>query len=402
MEYTLSKQIKEDKKISIAIMSSFAILTIQYFMLIFFDLIGTSTGEMVQLISKGIVGLFYLVALPIVLKRNWFKFIGIYFIAMFIFIFNYSVFNENWIYLKSVIFPLFFTGLPSLIYAYSISDLDVLMEIMKKVANIVFAVGTLIAIATFTGFKSVGAYSMSLSYYMLLPSIIYMNEFLNSMSVKKFITLTISLIVILALGSRGAIMCIGIFTILKLLPKLKTLTYKKIMLYLILFSIIILGIIFFKDIIEYIYNFLFRYGIKSRTLRLFMSDITYSSGRDSIYTDILQEIYNNPLLGFGLAGDRRLLTGRNAYVHNIIIEILGNFGIIIGMIVNVFLILLLGKSLLQKGKRNYTMIIIWISIGFVHLMISSSYLIDFKFWILLGLLFKNINYNNIKRKQGLN
>jgi hypothetical protein len=32
------------------------------------------------------------------------------------------------------------------------------------------------------------------------------------------------------------------------------------------------------------------------------------------------------------------------------------------------------------------MTIIWISLGFVHLMVSSSYIVDMKFWIMVGLL----------------
>ncbi len=63
---------------------------------------------------------------------------------------------------------------------------------------------------------------MSLSYYMLLPTIIYMNEFLDRISIKSGLVLAMSLLVILALGSRGgAIMCIGIFTILKLIKQIK-------------------------------------------------------------------------------------------------------------------------------------------------------------------------------------
>ncbi|MBU5427910.1 O-antigen ligase family protein [Tissierella pigra] len=392
MERTIDQNMLEDKKICIAIMSSFSILTIQYLILVYFNLIDTSIGQMIQLISKGLVGSFYLLALPSVLKRNKIKFIGIYFLAVFVFTFNYVFFNENWIYLKSIIFPLFFTGLPSFIYAYSIKDWDMLIKIMKKTSNIVFVVGTFIGILVFTGNALIGAYSMSLSYYMLLPTIMYMNEFLDKVSLKGGVILGVSLLVILALGSRGAIMCIGVFAILKLVRKIKKLTYTKVLIYLIILSIMIMGLVFLNEILEYIYNFLLNFGIRSRSIELFLRDDMYLSGRDKLYEYVIEEIFNNPFLGIGLTGDRFILDG--GYAHNIFIEILANFGLVIGTIIIITILYIVVKSLFIKDIKKYNMVIVWLSIGFVHLFVSSSYLIDFKFWILLGLSLKVVFTKN--------
>ena len=90
----------------------------------------------------------------------------------------------------------------------------------------------------------------------------------------------------------------------------------------------------------------------------------------------------------------------NGYTHNILLEIIGNFGIIIGSILIILLIFLIVRSLLSKEKKYTNLIIIWLSLGFFHLMVSGSYLTDIKFWILLGLLFnksRDLNYNNKQR-----
>jgi len=113
----------------------------------------------------------------------------------------------------------------------------------------------------------------------------------------------------------------------------------------------------------------------------------YLSGRDRIYKYIFKEILNAPFLGLGLAADRRILT-ENAYTHNIFIEILLNFGLFIGGFINILLLYLTVKSIFIKDVKKYSMIIIWMSIGFVHFLVSSSYLIDFRFWIFLGLCLK--------------
>lgn len=388
----LGHNISEDRKISIAVMSSFVILIIQYSILYYFNLANTPIGRNIQILSKGIVGIFYLIALPTVLKRNKTKFIGIYITAFLIFLFNSLLFKDNLIYLKSLIFPFFFTCLPSFIYAYSIDDWNELKEVMLKTSNIVFIIGFIIGIMVFFGQMHIGSYSMSLSYYMLLPTVVYINEITEKKSLKSGLVILVSLFIILALGSRGAIMCIGVFVILKFIGILKGITYNKIRLLLVISSIVFIGFIFLDEIFEYIYNLLLRFGIDSRNIRLFLQDGIHWSGRDEIYSKILKEIFRNPIIGVGLAGDRLILGGR--YVHNIFLEILTNFGLVIGIPLIISILYLQVKSLFIKDIEKYNIIIIWISIGFLHLLVSSSYLTNFKFWIYLGLSLKYLTSKN--------
>ena len=71
---------QDDKKISIALMSYFVVLTIQYLILIYFNLIETNTGSYIQLLSKSLVGLTFIYALPAVLRRSKIKFLIVYFV----------------------------------------------------------------------------------------------------------------------------------------------------------------------------------------------------------------------------------------------------------------------------------------------------------------------------------
>lgn len=381
----------DDKKISIALMASFVILTIQYLILIYFDLLGTSGATRVQLISKILVGILFLYALPAVLRRSKLKFIGTYFIAIFIFIINYLIFPENQVYLGEIIFPFFFMCLPAFVYSMSINDWNVLKQIMKKASFIVFVFGTILGILIFSGTASAGTYSMSLSYYMLLPVIIYLNELLDKFSLRALLFVFISLMVILALGSRGAILCILVFVFLKLLRPSNKLNYKKVFLYIVSSGSALLIFLNLKNIFEYLYNFLFNFGIESRSIRLFLREDVHLSGRDRLYDDVNHETISNPFIGIGIGGDRRVIGG---YVHNLFLEILANFGIILGTFLIITLILLIFKSLLVKDREKYNMIIIWLSLGFVHLMVSGSYITDIKFWILMGLITNSLIYKN--------
>src|SRR5690606_12959855 len=128
-------------KISLSLIASTIILTIQYFLLIYFNLIGSATASGVQLISKVVVGIFFLYSFPIVFNRSKKKIIIIYFIAVLVFVIHYLIFPENRIYLNRLIFPIFFMNLPALIYSMSIYKVDIFKEVIKKASYIVFIFG---------------------------------------------------------------------------------------------------------------------------------------------------------------------------------------------------------------------------------------------------------------------
>lgn len=215
----------EDKKISIAIMSPFAILVIQYFILIVFNLTGTSLGETVQLISKVLVGVFFLLAFPSVLRRSKLKLTGIYFFAIFIFLLYFLIFPENREYLRGLVFPVFFISLPAFVYSLSIYDLLTFKETMKKTGYIVFSLGVLLSMFVILGKATIEIYSMPLSYYILMPTIIFLDQLMEKYTLNSLILSSISLLIILSFGSRGALLCI--FILLKLLRPGVSKTHKR-------------------------------------------------------------------------------------------------------------------------------------------------------------------------------
>lgn len=387
----------DDKKISLALMASFVVLTIQYFVLIAFNLLDTASASRVQLISKFLVGIIFLYALPTVYKKSKIKLIGVYFIAIFVFMINYLLFQNNQVYIRELIFPFFFMCLPAFVYSMSLDDWNVLKQVMKKASFVIFIFGTILGILIFSGGATVGAYSMSLSYYMLLPTIMYIDDFFDNLSLRALLFSLVSLLVILALGSRGALLCTAVFVVLKFIKSNSKLNFKRVFFYLVLFGMSISMIVNFDRILEFIQYFLLKFGINSRSIMLLLRDnIFLSSGRNSIYQNLTGEISNNPLFGIGLGGDRVDGLG---YAHNLFLEVMADFGVIAGVIIIIALILLILNSLLIKDKEKYNMLIVWLGLGFVDLMVSGSYLIDMKFWILIGMLTKNSSFISIKGRQ---
>ncbi len=88
-------------------------------------------------------------------------------------------------------------------------------------------------------------------------------------------------------------------------------------------------------------------------------------------------------LGKGLYGDRIV---SDMYAHNILIELLVQYGFILGFLIIIIIIYIIGNGVFSINKRINNLSIIFISSGFLKLFITGSYLNQEPcFYILLGL-----------------
>ena len=395
-KFEKKKSDKGDILICYSVFSNFVILSIQYFILNSFSLLNSPYGTTLQIALKGVVFLFFLRALPIVLKRKGKTFIFTYFVIGFIYLLNVVFFPQNIIYLNEYILTLITILVPIFVYVYSVIDLSIFEEVMKKACYFVIATSGTTGILMIVGIVSVGMYSMTLSYYLLFPAVVFLNEYIKHRKKGDLFFFLISSILILVLGARGPLLSISSFLILLFIFYRR----KKNHLYYIYNSLIILAVflisIFFNEIVEYLYTALLYFGIDSRTLYLMTLGKIHLSGRELIYLDLIKYIRLSPIIGYGLAGDVYLLGG-DGFAHNFILEILINFGFIFGGGIFLSLIILIYKGLKSSDYLNVELIIIFFSLGLTHLLVSSSYLIDFKFWIFIGLIL-NI-YNKQRRRE---
>lgn len=125
-----------------------------------------------------------------------------------------------------------------------------------------------------------------------------------------------------------------------------------------------------------------------------------SSGRDLIWLEAVRIISENPLTGIGMGMDRDYLgyLSTGGYVHNLILEVLMNFGIIFGTIVLTLYMIPIIK-LLKNSKDIVVVMTIWslIAMYIVRLFVSGSYLnSSFELLILLGIALSNKKTENVK------
>jgi O-antigen ligase len=160
-----------------------------------------------------------------------------------------------------------------------------------------------------------------------------------------------------------------------------------------LISAIVLNFNFF---IKQLNNLLIKYGVQSRTIYLLLSDnIDFSTGRSEIFSDTINNIFLNPVLGYGIGGDRVFLNG--TYPHNIFLEIIAQFGIVLGGIFSLVLIMYWFIGIfLNKNTIDQHLAIIFAGLGLISLFFSGSYLTSSNFWLFMAICISSIHFTKHK------
>lgn len=384
------KNTKEDKKIAQAVVAPIVLLMIQFAILYGFNIVGTRLEDIIQIITKLIVVIIFIRCIGTVFKREGRTFVFTYLTISMIILTHYLFFEYNRPYINQVIFKLFFMSIPSFIYAKSIKSEDSLVLAIKRSSDIIFYIGLIIGVLVMGGIINIGEYSMTYSYYMVFPVTYYINIFINEKKSKYLYMSLIGCTLILAIGSRGALVCIGAYILIESRKYFEEINFKNIIIFLFIAILLIYITFKFDDILIFIQANLEKFGIDSRSIRILLEGGIHTSGRDDLYNTIIKRVLKNPLIGIGLCGDRVYIGN---YVHNIFIEIIANFGIIIGGIVSLMLIVIIIKSIFNNKSKTLSF---WMAISIIPLLMSNSYIIDIKFWIFLGVFFnKYINNRKI-------
>ena len=148
------------------------------------------------------------------------------------------------------------------------------------------------------------------------------------------------------------------------------------------------------------YNITKSMGLSVRIFDKLLSGVALnSSGRDVIRENLLSAINNNPFLGHGICSDRVFAGG--SYAHNIVLELWTDFGIIIGSIIFVFLVIVLLRGYLSsQGEAEKGLILSLIFASFLKLFLSGSFLDERLLFFLLGICVCNTR-KKIKNQKSL-
>ncbi len=373
-----------DKRISFSIMSIYIVLLIQYVLLSYFGMRSGENVQTIKTISKVFIAFFFINSLYVVLiRKRVFVFVsGLFFLVLFLL--NYVFYVDNRQFLEVLSVRFFIESYPVFIYSVAIEDWNVFKDVMKKSSYLIFLLVVIISLMKFLGITQLDGYSMMLSYYALIPLLLTLESWFEK---KKLIDIMMFLILffsIVLFGSRGALISVVFYYFIKKLEFKKFFSIKGI----VLNALLILFLLNIRNILLLVYNYLLSIGIYSRSIYLFLTNITYLSGRERIYQIITSKIAEKPIFGWGIFADRVFLNG--AYAHNFLLEILCQFGLMGGIfIISILLILII--VFFFKTKKDSNLFLMFFSMGLVPLFVSGSFWIYGGFWLFWGFLISNIN-----------
>ncbi|MGD9679056.1 MAG: O-antigen ligase family protein [Vulcanibacillus sp.] len=211
------------------------------------------------------------------------------------------------------------------------------------------------------------------------------------------ISLSVGLLMIL-FGNRGVILIeiTVIYLLIMYYWKLKN----KILLAVssIIFTIVIY--IFFTNINLVFLNLAESFGLPSYTLeRAINKELLNDSGRNIIWEQVWHLLVQKPLSGYGIGYDRLYI---GTHTHNLVLEIMLNFGILIGILFCIALTLIM-FDLLRSNRSNQwrDLFLVYFIPSTIMLMFSNSIYYSRDFWIAISIYcaFKNSCRIKYKKKE---
>lgn len=284
-------------------------------------------------------------------------------------------------------------------------QLDKIVEYSIKTAGLMmcicFPINELVI-----GYNTPEKQYMSMSYMLLTGAVGYLYYGITKMKVVDIVIGVIQVIELCVAGARGPLLCVVAIVFISAIRLAQSTNYKATVA---LVCIGILGVFIIFNLENLIYM-LSQFGVNSgmdlRLINMIQSDSFFESKstnlRSQFQVYMKDFILDNPF-GAGVYSDRVLgerLSIGVAYAHNILYEILMNYGIIFGGTAILLLFFNTIRAVINSNTYNKATIDILISLVLVKLFVSSSYWLEPLFFVLIFLLYRNRRETNMRTIKG--
>lgn len=359
---------KQDRFIAFAVMLSPALILIQQIMIGWFKMEEQATFYRVILTAVPLI-----MAALICVRRHFFRFVITYIVALLVLMVQYILFPDNTQYLEHDAFR--FTLPIVILSALCLSCLTDYMYIedeLYKISWITLILAAVYVIGFLGGFIYISDtdYLMSVSYALLLPMASFYDKHKWYSILASFFLFAVALV----LGSRGAIICFAFYIVVYAITNNRKAIVP-----------LILAIIAFVSLLPAIMDSLSSIGLHSRTLDFLIEGrIADDTHRSELHEAVLLRFWGSPWLGLGMWGDRPILN--NQYCHNIALEFMIDFGIILGPTLFIYLSAVVLSIFIKSNRRGKHILIDYTILIIFPLFFSGSYLINQNFGIYIGIL----------------
>ena len=308
------------------------------------------------------------------------KILGLLFVAL-LFLVSFCVTGDRAL-LRSMFLHYCLTVLPIIVVISCIDDYKFLLDSLIRVSRVI----AVCAVALLISRKRVWLdYSMGLANSLTLPAVMLLYGAYRSKNILDLLLAGTTTVVIFVLGSRGALLGIMVYFLMLLVMGCSRKDRRRISILCI--ALICLALVFWRPILTWIEAVLEKAGSSSRTIQLLLSgEIFLDNGRESIYIGMKDEIMLHPFVIHGIGGELPFAEG--LYAHNFAIELMLDFGVILGGIATLYILYQSGRTLGEVVRREdaFRMIrLIFFSVSVPLAMISGTIWSEVYLWCWLVL-----------------
>ena len=316
----------------------------------------------------------------------------IYFIFLLIaaFICSFFVSSENAPYLEDNIRMVFVSSVPMI---FIMRTLDFEKKIWKKrVVDWFYLLSVAITLTS-------GAYmfyskhinalvlydNSSMANIVLMSLVIVLTNALLKPDALSIVTSVFGSLMLLTYGARGA--CVGLLSYLLLHLIFNTKKRITWLVVLVIAAMVFYQMGWFEMTLTYFENTLNNMGLSTRVfdfLHTGSSNWDSDIERQRLYATITNAIKDRPFVGYGILGDRAIIGG---WAHNIVLELWIDFGVIIGTVVFIGIILHIVNGIRYTQVNSYQrgIVLAFVSGTMVIFFFSGSLWVSKYFFMLLGL-----------------
>lgn len=348
--------------------------------------VSSSLWSAISLGFQALIFVFLIYAFPVLIYRTKEKFIVAELVFATMYCFSYLMgFADNTLLLSSGFWTLG-VCIPLALSAMAISDKSILLHFLKTVSFIEYPILCVALISI----KSAGTYSMSVSYALLLPIIIFIYDYSENSKIITLLLAIFGIALTVFFGARGPILCIAFYTFVKLfLQRDTSRKTSKILLRILIIVTFAILLINWDRILSMLDYFLSSNGINSYTLRrLLNGQITETSGRDDLWAYYLDLIKKRPLLGYGVLGGWK---SAGEGPHNMLLEFILAFGVVVGSLVSIMAIVILIRAIKRNSTIFDEIVLIFAAVNFTLYSISGDWLEKPLFFVFAALAMTNKN-----------
>ena len=266
-----------------------------------------------------------------------------------------------------------------------------IMSIIGKASCLAILVETLFVIVYMMPRGLLQSDDMSRA-YQILPNILFsLNLAYNKKEISAWVCSLIGIIYVCSMGSRGPLIIIIVYCFVKFLQhngktRAQTLTMGT---FFVLIGIIFINSNLYLTVLSIVRSLFISLGLSTRVIDLALSNeiVTHTSGRDEIYDLLKQKISERPVLGYGVYGEWQWVHWN---AHNMYLEILVHYGVILGSVLLIWLIYTTVHTYsTTPNKASKDMILMWGCFVFVKGIFGGSYL-QFGVFYLIGFCLREI------------